>query len=95
MLGLCPDDPNKCQKLLDEMQNLIDAQRVKASDPKGLAQRYRRLGRGSLPADVRDGYIKQFKNRQKQLRGKGAGVAQCAGDDFRGRLREPGEVCPV
>jgi hypothetical protein len=70
MLGLCPDDPDKCKKLLDEIQNLIDRQRVKPTDPKGLAQRYRQLGRGSLPADVRDGYEKAFIGQRNQLRNK-------------------------
>jgi RHS repeat-associated protein len=69
--GLCQDDQQKkCEKLLAEMLNLIEAQRVKPTDFKGLAQRYRQLGRGSLPADVREGYVKQFKDRQKQLRDK-------------------------
>jgi hypothetical protein len=70
MLGLCPDDPDKCQKLLDEIQNLIDRQRVKRTDPKGLAQRYKQLGRGSLPADVRKGYEESFINQQRELRKK-------------------------
>jgi hypothetical protein len=70
MLGLCLDDPDKCQKLLDEIQKLIDAQRVNPTNPKGLAQRYRQLGRASLPADVREGYKEQFRNQQRQLRNK-------------------------
>jgi RHS repeat-associated protein len=70
MLGLCPDEPNKCEQLLAEMQKLIDAQRVKPGDPKGLAQRYRQLGRASLPADVRQGYIEQYQKRQRQLQKK-------------------------
>src|SRR5579859_7974930 len=53
-LGLCED---KCKKLLEEMDKLVNAQRVKPTDPKGMAQRYRQLGRASLPADVRKGYV--------------------------------------
>jgi RHS repeat-associated protein len=73
MLGLCPDDPDKCQKLLDEIQKLIDARRVKPTDPKGMAQRYAQLartGKAALPADVRAGYIEQFTNQRTQLRTK-------------------------
>jgi hypothetical protein len=38
-----------------------------ATDPKGLAQRFRQLGRGSLPPSVRAGYEEQVLNQQKQL----------------------------
>jgi hypothetical protein len=31
----------------------------------------------------------------RQVVRKRAGVAQCAGDDFRGKLRESAEVCPA
>jgi hypothetical protein len=69
--GLCPDDDkDKCDKLLAEMLNMIEAQRANPTDPKGMAQRYKQLGRGSLPADTRTGYEEQFQNSQRSLRKK-------------------------
>jgi uncharacterized protein RhaS with RHS repeats len=69
-LGLCDKDKDKCKKLLEEMDKLINAQRVKPTDPKGMAQRYRQLGRASLPADVRKGYVEAYQNQQRELRKK-------------------------
>jgi hypothetical protein len=42
----------------------------------------------------------EFAHRDKlsrylPLAGKRAGVAQCAGGDFQGRLRESAEICPA
>jgi hypothetical protein len=70
-LGLCPDDKkDECEKKLADMLNDIQAVRGdRASGFKGLAQRFRQLGR-QLPDKVRQGYIEQFKNRQKSLQEK-------------------------
>jgi hypothetical protein len=36
-----------------------------------------------------------FLWHSNEFEGKREGMAQCAGDDFQGRLRESAEVCPA
>jgi RHS repeat-associated protein len=67
--GLCAADPDKCKKLLDEMQNDVDAIRgSKASDPKGLAQRFRQLP--NMPQSQLPNHIGEFERRRKNLQKK-------------------------
>jgi hypothetical protein len=66
-LGLCPDQ-DKCKKLLEDMDKLVNAVRVRPTDPKGLAQRFRQFLR--LPPEEIPGHTEQIINRQDQLQKK-------------------------
>lgn len=64
LLGLC--DEKKCKELKDKMDQLVNSVRGdRASDYKGLAQRFRQLP--NLPQDQVGNHIIEIQNRQRQL----------------------------
>ena len=68
--GLCADDKEeKCKKLLAQMENDVNAVRgSRASDPKGLAQRFNQLPK--MPQSQLPNHIGEFERRQKNLQTK-------------------------
>src|SRR5882757_8931244 len=69
--GLCPDEQKeKCEKLLADLLNLIDAVRFKASEFKGLAQRYNQLAQPYMTGENRRRHEDEFLARQRNLRKK-------------------------
>ena len=71
LCGTADPDNDKCKKMLADMLNDVNAVRgsnASASDPKGLAQRFRQLP--TMSQSARPGHIEQFQNRQANLRKK-------------------------
>jgi len=58
-----------CEKQLAAMLLAIEAVRIRPTEFKGLAQRFRQLG-NRLPPDVRRGYVEQIQNQQRNLQQK-------------------------